>query len=368
MPDINISNAKGRDAVVGMHSVTSPELIRWVDDSGRQAGSSRFVKATLDHSLDALLNQHEDLEAVGAALIEGDPEIDLENTGRRLQETARVYVDRHGGIVRNVRFWEVIKNPDGTERERRPRQLNEQNVSCDTPLNWSGIFIPKAVAVKKFVFAGKTQLQHINGLTYDFLYAMAKDLETRNSLMLLGSGPKSNQPLILRRGSTPYRGFLEGRTEGDRYCLLLHLSNLELKSVPAADLNTDDGPAEAKPTAATKKKKPAAPKTQNTSAASESNQVPKEKESLPEPTPAKTTAKKKTAKKKAARKKKAASQKETATADETPTLKKKAAKKTAAKKKAAKKTSSPAKKVATKKTTTKKKAARKKAVKKKKTD
>ena len=52
--------------------------------------------------------------------------------------------------------------------------------------------------------------------------------------MLLGAGPKSNQPLIFRRGGTPYRGFLEGRTQGDKYCLLLHYSNIELKA-PAAD-------------------------------------------------------------------------------------------------------------------------------------
>ena len=84
-------------------------------------------------------------------------------------------------------------------------------------------------AIKKFVFSGKAQIQHINGLTYDFLFAMAKELEKRDSLMLLGAGPKSNQPLVLRRGGTPYRGFLEGRTDGEKYCLLLHFSNLELK-------------------------------------------------------------------------------------------------------------------------------------------
>ena len=102
-------------------------------------------------------------------------------------------------------------------------------MSTDTPLRWSGVFIPKVEAIRKFVFSGKAQLQHVNGLTFDFLYSMAKELEERNSLMLLGAGAKSNQPLILRRGGTPYRGFLEGRTDGDRYCLILHFSNLELK-------------------------------------------------------------------------------------------------------------------------------------------
>ena len=98
------------------------------------------------------------------------------------------------------------------------------------PLKWTGKFIKKKDVVRKFVFANKMQLMHINGLTYDFLYGMAKELEEKESMMLLGGGPKSNQPLILRRGSSPYRGFLEGRTDGDNYCLILHLSTLELKS------------------------------------------------------------------------------------------------------------------------------------------
>ena len=90
--------------------------------------------------------------------------------------------------------------------------------------------IPKREAIRKFVFVQKMQLAHINGLTYDFLYGMAKELEAKDSLLLLGAGPKSNQPLILRRNSMPYRGFLEGRTRGETYRLVLHLSNLELKA------------------------------------------------------------------------------------------------------------------------------------------
>jgi hypothetical protein len=75
----------------------------------------------------------------------------------------------------------------------------------------------------------KIQVQHVNGLTYDFLYGIAKELEEKDSLMLVGAGPKSNQPLIFQRGGTPYRGFLEGRTQGEKYMLILHLSNMELK-------------------------------------------------------------------------------------------------------------------------------------------
>jgi hypothetical protein len=235
MGEINLSNSSGRDAVVTTESVSPSKQIRWLDEQSRQAGSVRIIKSTTTHDIDALLTQYGDLSAVSTALIEGDPEVDLENTGRFLTETSRVYVDKDQGIVRNVRFMEIIKNADGSVRQERPRQLAETNISSDTPLLWSGVYIPKEKAIRKFVFSGKAQLHHVNGLTFDFLFAMAKELEDRNALMLLGAGPKSNQPLILRRGGTPYRGFLEGRTDGDRYCLLLHFSNLELKLPKSSD-------------------------------------------------------------------------------------------------------------------------------------
>lgn len=240
MGEINLSNSSGRDAVVATTAVNEDKPIRWLDDEGRQAGSARIVKATLAHDIEQLVAEHNDLASLSQKLVEGDPEIDLENTGRFLRETSRVYIDKDRGIVRNVRFVEVIKNADGSERERRPRQLADTNIATDTPLRWSGIFVPKETAIRKFVFSGKVQVQHVNGLTYDFLFAMAKDLEERNSLMLLGAGPKSNAPLVLRRGGTPYRGFLEGRTDGDKYLLLLHFSNLELKTPKDEDQATND--------------------------------------------------------------------------------------------------------------------------------
>lgn len=240
MAEINIANSSGRDAVVALTSLVRSKHVRWIDQQARQVNSVRYVKATLSHDIDALLASYGSLPKIGQALIEDDPEIDLENSGKFLRETARVYVDKHHGIVRNVRFWEVLKNADGTIRERRPRKLADTNIASDAPLRWSGVFVPKAEAIRKFVFSGKAQLQHVNGLTYDFLFAIAKELEERQSLMLLGAGPKSNQPLLLRRGGTPYRGFLEGRTEGEKYCLLLHFSNLELKTPEPTDKQLDE--------------------------------------------------------------------------------------------------------------------------------
>ena len=239
MPEINIANSAGRDAVVSTTSVRSPLKVRWVDKHGRQASHVRVVKATLEEDIEALKAQHEgDLAKVGQALIDGDPEVDTETTGRLLSETSRVYVDADRAPAHKVKFYEIVRNPDGSVRERRPRKVLPPNLAGEVPLRWSGVFIKKEEAARKFVFSGKMQLLHINGLTYDFLYGMAKELEEKNSLMLLGAGPKGREPLILRRGGTPYRGFLEGRTDGDKYCLLLHFSNQELKA-PAADEKTD---------------------------------------------------------------------------------------------------------------------------------
>lgn len=230
MPEINICNEAGRDAAVTMESVFKPLRVRWVDEQGRQAQSVRILKSTLDLDLDALSEAHGKLEEVSSALISGDPEIDMETIGTFLSNTSRVYVNPARQIVHRIEQFEIVKNPDGSEREKRPRELTAKNVSEQTPLKWSGVFIPRAEAIRKFLFSNKLQLFHINGLTYDFLYGISKQLEEKDSMMLLGAGPKGNQPLILRRGSVPYRGFLEGRTQGDKYCLMLHLSNLELKA------------------------------------------------------------------------------------------------------------------------------------------
>lgn len=230
MPEINISDSGGRDAFVATESVGTTLKVRWVDAQKRQVNSVRLLKAPVVNDVDALRARFGELPDVGKALIESDPEVDLENTGRFLKDTSRVYIDPDHKIVHKVQFWEIVRNPDGTVRERRPRKIMETNLDGEQPLRWSGVYIKREQAIRKFVFVSKVQLHHTNGLTYDFLYRMAKELEAKDSLMLLGAGPKSNQPLIIRRGGAPYRGFLEGRTDGDKYALILHFSDLELKA------------------------------------------------------------------------------------------------------------------------------------------
>lgn len=244
MGSINLTNSKGRDAMVATRRSGNTLRVRWLDGKGRQAENVRICRAPLDHEIDAIKkslsagDDAESLNRVTDALIAGDPEIDLERTGGYLRDTSRVYVDPEQKIITAAASWEIVRNPDGSVRERRPEKSAEPNVATETPLRFSGKLLKKSEVWNRFVFSTKLQVVHINGLTYDFLYELSRELEVKESLLLIGAGPKSSAPLVFQRGGTAYRGFLEGRTRGESYCLILHLSNLELKAPAKAEKGT----------------------------------------------------------------------------------------------------------------------------------
>ena len=225
---INISNQKNRDAVVAFEAVIPKREVQFVDAKGNAVHTQKILKTDIEHDLTALLKKRKTLDAVGKALVKDDPEIDIEQFGMSLADTSRVYVSKKG-IIHLVEEFEVLTHPDGTLRERRSRKKELQNVNTDIPLRWSNKFIKKEEAARKFIFTHKRQLIHVNGLTFDFLYDMAKELDERNSLMLLRGGEKGDEPIVMHRGGRPYNAFLEGRIQGDSYCLILQMSNMELK-------------------------------------------------------------------------------------------------------------------------------------------
>jgi hypothetical protein len=225
---IHIANSKGRDATVGLATVKaepSPKLgVPEVKVSFRrylaasENGTNEAMKAKLG-------------EDYAEALINGDPEVDLELVGRTVEQTQTVYLDGKGSLMfADPKFLEVVTNPDGTEKERRDPVDTESNVDAGVPVRWTGKKIPLADAVRRFAFRRSLQLQHVDGLTYDYLYAIAKKLEEASVLMLVGTGEKGSGPLIFQANGRAYRGFLEGRTKGKSYRLVLHLSDMELKA------------------------------------------------------------------------------------------------------------------------------------------
>lgn len=230
MRGIHIANAKRRDAEVAFEARSERRNIRTVLKDGRDKINVRVLKSTVDIDEQSLARQFGSWDDVAAALIDADPEMNYEIIGKKLNRTHRVWVDNEDRIAYRVNLFRTVFNPDGSERERRDVNKLPSNVDAQSPLKWTGKLFPREEAIRQFVFTRSYQIRHINGATFDFLYAMAKELDERDSLVLLGGGPKGNEPLLLSRGGQPYRGFLEGRVKGEKYILILHLTDIELKA------------------------------------------------------------------------------------------------------------------------------------------
>ncbi len=232
MRSINLSDHQRRDALVGLERApVEAEAPSFQDASGNQAQAVRYVKSTATTGYERIVAEAGGPEHVAEALIREDPEIDFEITGRIVRNTRRIFLKSGGDIAYQVRWQEVEYGPDGNEQGRREWLPLEANISAEIPVLWTGRYLSKDQAVTMFVSSRVYQLSHVNGLTYDFLYGMARDLQQRNAFMVLGGGPGGDEPLVLSRGGLPYRAFLEGRVRGRAYRLALHLSNLELKDL-----------------------------------------------------------------------------------------------------------------------------------------
>lgn len=232
MRAINISNDKARNAQVGFDVKKEKSDIVMARPDGKGYENARFLKSTIDTEPEDLLAQYGDTTQLAQAILDGDPEIDMEKVGMRLSGMKKVYIGEGDKIVYRVNRQEVIFTPKAEEKASRKVEEPDSNINVDIPLKWTGKLIPKAKAIRMFVFGKKYQIQHINGLTYDFLYDMAKQLAEKNAVMLMGTGAKGVGPVVLSKGGTSYRAFLEGRVDGEKYELILHLTNLELKALP----------------------------------------------------------------------------------------------------------------------------------------
>ncbi len=231
MRTIKIANEKKRDAAVSFDTKPKERTVKYVLPDGSLSTNVKILKATMAQDLSSLVQQFGGLDQVGQQLILADPEIDFERSGILLDMVNKLYVTKNNQILYGVDLYEVAKNPDGSEKSRQLYTKSPGNINVEAPVQWTGKFFNKLDAVKMFVFVKKYQISHVNGLTFDFLYDMAKQLAEKNSLMLLSAGKKGNLPLIFHDGGLPYRGFLEGRVKGETYCLILHLTNLELKEL-----------------------------------------------------------------------------------------------------------------------------------------
>lgn len=231
--EIRITDDRQRDARVAMESPKRPPGRRIVAPGGRSATFSTFVKVPEGKDYRALLKAHGDDAALARALVEGDPEIDLEAVGRRVGPVDRVWVKQDGSVLYTGRVLLVVTSPDGAEVERKDFIDVEKTVDEDQALPFSGRLFPVDEVVRRFALTRRLQLRHSDGLTWEFLHALAAKLQETKKMLLVGAGPRAARPLIFQRNGSPYRGFLSGRVDGEAYLLALHLSNLELKRAAA---------------------------------------------------------------------------------------------------------------------------------------
>ncbi len=231
---LHIVNEARRDARVAMKVTKTPERPT-VGLPGQTLDFIRYL-AVGDRG------SHQDMvaafgETYGQELVDGDPEIDFEQVGRRIERTETVYLSSRGEVLHtSPQLMEFIYGPDGKVREERTPKDEPANVNDDAPVRWSGRKMNKSDVVRKFSFRRSMQLTHVDGLTYDFLFSMAQELADEGVMLLVGAGPSGREPLVFQENGAPYRAFLEGRVDGDRYMLMMHLSNLELRRPEPADV------------------------------------------------------------------------------------------------------------------------------------
>jgi hypothetical protein len=231
MRKLRIANAQKRDAEIAFGGIVRKSSIHYTLPDGSLPLNIKILKTDLNRQYESLFNKYGSDEALSTALIEENPEIDIKKTGFFVNSVQKILIDENSNPVYKVSTIEQVYNTDGSLKEEKEFTTKNQNIVGDFPISWTGKQIPIEEAYNKFIFAKKYQLTHSNGLTFDFLYGMAKELSDKKVLMLLGAGPKGNEPLIFQENGRPYRAFLEGRINNESYLLIMHISNLELKPV-----------------------------------------------------------------------------------------------------------------------------------------
>ena len=225
---INLTDAKGRDANVALGGLKHiPSAV--IGLPNEKLTFKRFVSSTRESSHEALKQRLG--ENYGQLLVDGDPEIDMEQTGLFIYQTQTIYLDGDGeALFVEPEVVEILFDQQGDEKERRDPIDTLSNVDTAAPVRWTGKNVPITEAVRRFAFQRRLQLFHVNGITFDFLFEIARTLHMSQSLMLVGAGDKGSDPLIFRANGKPYRGFLHGRVDDTRFQLFLLLSAMELKN------------------------------------------------------------------------------------------------------------------------------------------
>ena len=229
MRKIHISDSNSKNTFVHFTPIKAPA--NPIRAFGKQkVFSKRLIISGENNDYENLFSKYQ--ERLPEILLNEDPELDLELIGRPIEKTNTVFINKENEIMKIAPNWvELIFDKDGNEKEKRIPEDRLANITDEIPIRFTKMKLKRKDAVKKFVFSRTLQLWHSDGLTFEFLFNIAKELDENDEMMLVGSGEKGREPLIFQNNGLPWRAFLEGRIQDDSYALLMRLSNLELKSV-----------------------------------------------------------------------------------------------------------------------------------------
>jgi len=181
-------------------------------------------------------------EGLSDLLKKGDPDVDIDSAGKNLTRTTRIAVDKDLKPIYTFKEWDVMTRPDGT-RQERPHTPIHPNADEAIPVKITDKLLDPIEIATKFVISRSFFLSHIDGVSYKFLFDIAKTLAVAGKfarVQAFDPVSKKPAPLVLREGAKPLPGvFLEGRVRGEEYCLILHLSEQELKIPDAASTPTE---------------------------------------------------------------------------------------------------------------------------------
>ena len=228
LKEIHIANEKKRDANVRFVSLIKESDPKFAY-KGKSIKNSRLLISSDETSEDNLIKKFKN--KLAQKILEEDVDLDIEYAGKYIGDIDRILFNSKNEILYSPpKIKEIIFSKEGKEiKKQNPKEI-VPNVRDDTPpLKWTGKFFKREEILKKFVITKSIQLRHVDGLTFEFLYDMAKTLDSKKSLMFIGGGKSGKDPLIFQTNGNPYRGFIDGRIKKKQYQLILRLSNMELK-------------------------------------------------------------------------------------------------------------------------------------------
>jgi len=166
-----------------MESRQATPSLEYKTMEGQKATAARIIKTPLSKTYSCLRSRCQDDQELARLIMEGDPEIDLEAAGRKTGHTERILLDGQNQVLYAASEIEIVRDSNGQEIERRPPLDTPANIDTETSLVWTGKMFKRMEAVRRFVFSRNYQVRHVDGLTYDFLFAMAKELAELDSLV-----------------------------------------------------------------------------------------------------------------------------------------------------------------------------------------